>query len=272
MHKFVSFNQQIVSADNAFLPAVSSAAFYGKGIFTTVAIYKSKPFQWQKHWQRLIKNAKKIGIDLSGLPEELIKKSLSEIIEKNKITNARARLTFFDESANKIWRTESKRETSFLIITADFHKVSEPFRLAVSPILVNSTSPLTNIKSSNYLENILALEDAKAKGFDEAVRMNERGEIVSASMANVFWTKNNKVFTPSLETGCLAGTTRNLVLENFTVKEAKANLQELENADEIFLTSVGVGIAKVKSLGGKIFSGEIVNQIRTEFLRQCNSL
>ena len=272
MHKFVSFNQQIVSAKNAFIPAVSSAAFYGKGIFTTIALYNSKPLQWEKHWQRLIENAEKIGIDLSELHEKFIKISLSEIIEKNKVTNARARLTFFDESSNKIWQSESKRKTSFLITTADFRGISEGFHLAVSPFLVNSTSPLANVKSCNYLENILALEDAKTKGFDEAVRLNEHGEIVSASMANVFWTKNGEIFTPSLATGCLAGTTRSFVLESFIVNETKASLTKLENADEVFLTSAGIGVAKVKSLNEKTFDGEIVNQIQTEFLRQCDSL
>lgn len=272
MHKFVFFNCQSISAENIFLPVASSAALYGKSVFTTVAIYNSKVFQWEKHWQRLIENAKRIGVDLSKFSKDFIEKSLSEIIAKNKIKNARARLTFFDESLNKIWRTESKRETSFLIVTADFRGISENFRLAASPFTVNSTSPLANVKSGNYLENILILEDAKAKGFDETIRLNERGEIVSASMANVFWTRNGAIFTPNLETGCLDGTTRSFVLENFTVNETKANSRELENADEIFLTSAGIGIAKVKSLNEKTFSGEIGNQIQTEFFRQCDFL
>ena len=132
--------------------------------------------------------------------------------------------------------------------TGDLREVPDKLRLTVSPFLVNSTSPLAGIKSCNYLENILALEEAKKRGFDEAVRLNERGEIVAACLANIFWRKNEQLFTPSLATGCLAGTTREFVLENETGFETKAGLEVLKNADEIFLTSAGLGICKISEL------------------------
>lgn len=255
MHDFVSFNHQIISAENSFLRTISPAAFYGKGIFTTVAIYNSEPFLWRKHWQRLVENAKKVWVDLSEFSEQTVKKSLFEIIDANKITNGRARLTFFDESSVSIWQTEQKKQTSFLINTADFREISKPFRLTVSRFRTNSTSPLSSVKSCNYLENILALEDAKAKGFDEAVRINERDEIVSACMSNIFWMKNGEIFTPNLNTGCLAGTTREFVLENYSVCEKQAKLNELNEADQIFLTSAGIGIVQIAEFQGKKFSG-----------------
>jgi 4-amino-4-deoxychorismate lyase len=114
--------------------------------------------------------------------------------------------------------------------------------LTVSPYRINSTSPIANTKSCNYLEKIIALEEAKNLGFDEAICLNEKDEISSAIMANIFWVKNNKIFTPSLETGCLAGTIREFLLENFEINEVKARLAEIENADEIFLSSSGIGL------------------------------
>ncbi|MBA2493509.1 MAG: aminotransferase class IV [Acidobacteria bacterium] len=248
MHKFVSFNHQIISAKDVFLSAISSTALYGKGIFTTLAIYRSKPFLWEKHWERLTENAKKLGIEFTGFSEKNVKNSLLKIISKNKITNARARITFFDESADGIWTFETNKKTSLLITTADFRPAAKNLRLTVSPFRVNSTSPLAGVKSCNYLENILALENAKAKDYDEAVRLNERGEIVSACLASIFWVKNNKIFTPSLETGCLKGTTRGFILENFMVEERKAELAELNQVEDVFLTSAGVGILKVANL------------------------
>lgn len=256
MHEFVSFNHQLISAKNSFLSTLSPAVFYGKGIFTTVAIYNSKPFLWEKHRRRLIENAKKIGVDLSGFSERKIINSLSDIISENKIIAGRARLTFLDESSISIWQSEQKRKTSFFINTADFHKISENFRLTVSPFQTNSTSPLANVKSCNYLENMLASEDARSTGFDEAVRINERGEIVSACLANVFWSKDGEIFTPSFETGCLAGTTREFVLENYSVKKIKADLSELNEADAIFLTSAGIGIVQVSEFQEKKFRHE----------------
>lgn len=256
MHKFAAFNCQIVSSENVFLNGFSQSSFYGKGIFTTVAIYNSEPFLWEKNWLRLAGNAKKIGVDFSEFSERKVKDSLSEIIAGNKITNGRARLTFFDESSTGIWQDGQKHKTSFLINTADFRKTPEHFRLTVSPFHTNSTSPLANVKSCNYLENILAFDDAKAKGFDEAIRLNERGEIVSACMANVFWSKDREIFTPSLETGCLAGTTRELVLENYSVNIIKASLSDLSEADAVFLTSAGIGIIQAAEFQGRKLSLE----------------
>lgn len=241
MHEFICFNQQILPAKNAFLSAVSSAALYGRGVFTTVAVHDSMPFLWEKHWRRLSADAQKVGISLDDFSEQSTEKLLLETITKNNFKAGRARLTFYDETPSSVWQNDLKGKTNLLIQTADFRPVPEKFRLIVSPYLINSTSPLAGVKSCNYLENILALEEAKAGGFDEAVRLNEKGELVSACCANLFWKKNEKFFTPSLETGCLKGTTREFILENFPVEERKAILAELYKADEIFLTSAGIG-------------------------------
>jgi len=61
-------------------------------------------------------------------------------------------------------------------------------------------------------------------------------------MANIFWVKGGKIFTPGLETGCLAGTTREFLLENFPVSQTNSKINELSKTDEVFLTSAGIGI------------------------------
>jgi branched-subunit amino acid aminotransferase/4-amino-4-deoxychorismate lyase len=248
MHKFVSFNCQNFLQESAFLSALSNAALYGKGIFTTVAVYNSKPFLWEKHWRRLMENARKIRLDLSHISEQIVKNSLFKITGANNFRNGRARITIFDGSASSVWQNNPVAKTNLLIQTADFRRIKRIYKLTVSPFRVNSGSPLANVKSCNYLENILAFENAKAKSFDEAIRLNERGEVVSACLANLFWKRKNAIYTPSLETGCLNGTTREFITENFVVKEKKAKLNELYEADEIFLTSAGVGIVKVSDL------------------------
>jgi len=275
MHAFVSFNQKIQTPDQISLSAVSAAAFYGRGIFTSLAIYNRKPFQWEKHWRRLIENAEKIRLDLSDFPEEKVKIALSEIISQNTIKNARARITFFDETASGVWTFKTNRSTSLLITTADFRQTEKNLHLTVSPYPVNSKSPLAGVKSCNYLENILALENAKAKGFAEAVRLNERGEIVSACMANLFWTKDGEIFTPAPETGCLEGTTGSFLIESakeigFEVIKATKKLEELIKADEVFLTSSGIGIASVKKIDERTLSNKITGILQKEFLTKIN--
>jgi len=242
MNSRVSFNLQILPAEKTFISAISSAALYGKGVFTTLAIYNGKPFLWEKHWRRLRENSAKLGIDLSDFGEEKVKTALSQIILQNDLETARARLTFFDESASRIWNFGATNKTNLLITTVEFQKVKDALFLTVSPFPVNSKSPLANTKSCNYMENLLALDEARKRGFDEAVRLNENDKVVSASMANIFWVKKEKIFTPALKTGCLAGTTREFLLENFSVSETNSNLEEILKADEIFLTSSGIGV------------------------------
>jgi branched-chain amino acid aminotransferase len=242
MNNQVSFNFQILPAEQTFLAAVSAAALYGRGVFTTLAIYDSKPFLWEKHWRRLLENAARIGIDLSDFDERKVKAALLRLLFQNNLQNGRARLTFFDERSSKIWNSGAAGKTSLLITTAEIRQTKDVFSLTVSPFPTNSKSPLAGVKSCNYLENTLVLEEARKRGFDEAIRLNERGEIVSASMANVFWIKDKRIFTPPLGTGCLAGTTRAFLMEHIALEESFSTVDELYRADEIFLTSSGIGI------------------------------
>lgn len=245
MHESVFFNSGLVAASEPNVAAVSTAGLYGKGIFTTLAIYDREPFLWEKHCNRLRKNAGSIGIDLADFSEAAVRCALDELLTANSVQNGRTRITFFDESAADLWPYGSGRGTSLLIMTADFRPMLESLSLTVSPYAINSTSPLAGVKSCNYLEKIIAKDEAKQRGFDEAIQLNERGEIVSGSMANVFWLKNGVLFTPSLRTGCLAGTTREFVLENADCEEVEVGIEVLRSADEIFLTSAGLGLVQV---------------------------
>ncbi len=254
MHKFVSFNHEIVSANNIKINALSSAGLYGIGVFTTIAIYNSKPFLWEKHWRRLNDNAQKLGIDISKFDEQKVRNSLSSIIKKNEVKNARCRLTFFDESSSMLWDTSDRDKTSLLIQTADQHKKVEELSVYISAVSINTRSPLNGIKSCNYLENILALQEAKKYDFDEGIRCNEKGEVVSFCMGNVFWLEFNdeKIYTPSLETGCLAGTTREFIIENFEVMEIEKDISEfLRNVETVLITSSGIGVAQLTDLDGR---------------------
>lgn len=261
MHRFFFFDNEIASAE-AHLSAVSSAALYGRGIFTTLAISGKKTFLWEKHWKRLIENAAKIELDVSNFAESVLKNVLDNLIEKNKIIDGRARITFYDAGACRLWDFSPEKKTSLLITTAERRSVPKDIGLTVSRFPINSRSPLAGVKSCNYLDNILALENAKSENFDEAIRINEKGEMVSACMANVFWLKDERLFTPSLKTGCLAGTTREFILENQEVFEVEADLATLKNADLIFLTSSGIGVVQARFFEDKKFTREVHEMTR----------
>lgn len=254
MKELVSFNSEIVKAADSNIIAVTSAALYGTGIFTTVAIRDGKPLLWEKHWRRLNANASALGTDISSFSESTAHNSLKEIVAANGVDSGRARITFLDESAGGIWHFGTERKTSLLIMAAELRPRIDPIRLTLSRYAINSKSPLAGIKSCNYLENILALNVAKVGGFDEAIRLNERGSITAACMANVFWLKDETLFTPPLSTGCLAGTTREYIMEHFDCTESEAGIEAIENADAVFLTSAGLGVAEVIAFGERTFA------------------
>jgi branched-subunit amino acid aminotransferase/4-amino-4-deoxychorismate lyase len=185
--------------------------------------------------------------------EAAVFRSLQEIGERNALEYGRARVTIFDGSSPEIWPFETGRETSVLITMAEFNERPEKLFMTVSPYRINASSPLAGVKSCNYLENLLSLNEARRRGFNEAVRLHDRGEIASACMANIFWERDGRLFTPSLQTGCLRGTTRDHILSSLPCSEVEFGADDLAAADNIFLTSAGLGVVRVSSLDERIF-------------------
>lgn len=257
MHEYIVFDNNIVSPEQCAIAAVSAAALNGTGVFTTIAIYDGLPFLWEKHWWRLTGNSAKLAIDVSMHSEVGVRKSLSDLLEANAVTNGRVRITFFDESASPFWTYATERKTGLLITTADFRTRAENFKLGTSPFASNSSSPLAGVKSCNYLEKVLALTQAKDNGFDEAIQVNEHGHVASVCMANIFWCEGNQLFTPSLQTGCVAGTTREFVMERLACTEVEADIDAVEKADAIYLTSAGIGVVRVESFNGRKLSQDV---------------
>lgn len=229
----------------------SNATLYGKGIFSTIAFFDAELFLWDKHWRRLTDNARAVGIDLSEYDRNSILTSLDLLVANEGISHGKLRVTFLDESASPIWSNDASTKTSLSTLVGECRPVKPNIKLEISPFPVNSRSPLAGVKSCNYLEQILSLDEAKGRGLHEAVRVNERGHVTSGCMANIFWLKNDRLYTPTLATGCLAGTTREYVLENVECEEVEAEIGELESAEAIYLTSAGLGIVRVAEFDGR---------------------
>src|SRR5439155_21848882 len=137
--------------------------------------------------------------------------SLTQLTEASRGKRGRGRITLLANVERGIWKVKEPEahQTDLLILTGEPHTLSEDgLTPTVSPFRVNTLSPLAGVKSVNYLEHLLAWEEAHARDFDEAVRLNERGEVVSATMANLFWITDGTLHTPALAVGALAGTTR----------------------------------------------------------------
>ncbi len=276
MHPVIYLNKTMVEATKARVAPVSSAMLYGRGVFTTLAIYDSQPFLWSKHWQRLAVHAKRLDIDHTGCTEKSVGDAVRKLITFNQVKEGRARVIMLARSGRDIWRTKTPgaKKTDLLIMTGDSQKVSQNgLSLAVSPYRSNTFSPLTGIKSLNYLDHVLSWEEAQSRDFDEAVVLNERGEIVSATTANLFWAKNGTLHTPNLSTGALAGITRECVIEIankhfIPLLEGIYEMADLTDADEIFLTSSSLSVAPVTTFDFRRYAveaGSLTTAIRQAF-------
>lgn len=262
MHPVIYLNKVMLEATKARVAPVSSAMLYGRGVFTTVAIYNGKPFLWPDHWRRLKDHAHRLNIDSTGLNEDNVGEAIRKLVAVNQVKRGRARVILLARSGRDVWKTKktSPLKTDLLIMTGEPQKIPlAGMSLAVSPYRFNTLSPLVGIRSLNYLEQVLSWEEAQAREFDEAVMLNERGEIVSATMANIFWARDGNLHTPTLSTGALAGITRAAVIELankqfIPVIEGVYELADLAEADEIFLTSASLGVALVTTFDFRQYS------------------
>src|SRR5215213_2262917 len=279
MHSRIIHNHRLLEAAKARAALVTPAALYGRGVFTTLAVHGGRPFLSPEHWLRLKEHAARAGLDTSELNAENVGDSLGRLIEANRVEQGRARVTLLATAEHGIWKVkglEAERKTDLLIMTGDLPEApADGLALTVSPYRISAMSALAGVKSVNYLEHILAWEEAHARDFDEAVTLNERGELVSATLANIFWVTHGTIHTPALATGALSGTTRACVMElageiSAPLVEGVYDLSDLGDADELFLTSAGHGLRVVTTFDFRSYTvpvGSVALRLR-EALRQ----
>jgi branched-subunit amino acid aminotransferase/4-amino-4-deoxychorismate lyase len=253
MHPIIYLNRNMVEASKARIAPVSSALLYGRGVFTSVAIYGGRPFLWPEHCARLLEHADRARVDRSAYSESGLATCLQKLIGVNRVVDGRARVVLLANKGRDEWMTKANttRKTDLLLMTADARKVPESgLTLTVSPYRMNSVSALAGIKSISSLDQILSWEEARARDFHDAVVLNERGELVCTTMANLFWVREGTIHTPALTTGAVAGVTRGRVISlaselAIPLVEGVYELNDLADAEEVFLTSAALGVAPV---------------------------
>lgn len=231
---------------------LDQGTFFGKGVFETI-LYLDKPVFLEEHLERL-----KEGMSVLEL-DTLEEKELREFIEKLTIKN----------KVLKILVTP----LNIIITERDIPYAREDFdkgmNLTLSKVLRNSTSRLTSIKSTCYIENILEKQKAKEKGFDDVVFMNEKGYLSETSCSNIFLVKNNRILTPKSDNGLLRGIIRKWIMKNFAVEESNLTYDDLISADEVFITNSLMGIMKVNKVENFTYRRE---EITLDILNKYNEV
>jgi branched-chain amino acid aminotransferase len=252
MHHRIWLNGTVVDLASARVSPASAGVLYGWGVFTTLGVAGGRARAFGHHWERLAAHAGRARVPLAWTREE-VAAGLGALLVESGVVDGRARITILRASAG-VWSVPSARDSdAAILVAARAPREPRPLTLTVSPSRINTASPLAGIKATAYVERLMALDEARGRGFDEAVMLNERGEVVEATAANVFWARGAELFTPSLATGCIAGVTRRFVLEaaarrRVRVTEGSYPLAALGEADEVFLTNSGWGLQSVAEL------------------------
>ena len=226
-------------------------ALFGFGVFETLLITEKGPLFVDLHWQRMNQGADFLGLKLPDKIEWLNR--VQDFIEQSPPTTFPYALRVTLSGGAPLANLPSK-----LL----FHKRLVPYtpvqyalgiRLHILSSPRNEQSPLVSIKSTNYLENIMAKEAAKLQGAEEGVWLNTKGYLAEGTMSNLFFIKNETLFTPSLSSGCLPGTRRELILGlarslQIPTYEGLYPLSDLLLSDEIFMTNALMGIMPVRQI------------------------
>ncbi len=247
----------MVPAGESLLETLAPGSLLGCGVFETMRVYKGKIFALPEHLSRLGRGLQTLHIE-NPYSNERIEKELSEVLSSNKLKEARLRLS--------VWKVEASLRISIIAqpykrLPASVHE--KGFKAIISNVRRDERSLFSKIKSTNYLPLLMARRDAEGKGCDEALLLNSRGCLVEGTRSNLFFVKEKKVFTPSLECGCLEGITRSSVIKLLgrLRKECKETIvfpKDLLEADEAFLTnSLWEAVPLIAVEGRSIGSGKI---------------
>jgi branched-chain amino acid aminotransferase len=268
MSATVYVNGTIRPADQAVVPVFDHGFLYGEGIYETLRTYAREPFLFDRHVARLRHSASLMALPVPFTDEELdarVRDTMAAHLDMTPNVGS-------GELYIRILLTRGVGELSYdpavcptptlviivkaLALPAD-RTFAEGIRLALVSLRRNHPDALNPvIKSNNLLNNALAMQEAYRQGADEALMLNQAGEIAECSQSNVFLVVDGSVLTPPLSAGLLPGVTREFVLDlaretGVPAREARLTPADLERAAEIFITGTTREVTPVRAVDNR---------------------
>lgn len=223
---------------------LDDAFLFGAGVFETIKVEKGRAIFCEEHLKRLHHSLEFFGISQKISVEE-VQKYLDKQEEKD------FALKIVVSSKNILYL---KRENPYLSQNRE-----KGLRLCFSKVLRNSTSAMVYHKTTQYYENLLEKKKVKECGYDEVLFWNERGELTEGAVSNIFFIKGEKLYTPAVSCGLLAGIMRAKVMERYTVEEKIIRKEDLETFDACFMTNSLMGMFWVKEIEGVFYDNNREN-------------
>lgn len=241
MYRFVYHNDRVLPLEEVRLSPGQAGLINGWGIFSTVRVYDGVPFALERHYERLARDAERIQLPLKT-PLAGVRDAMLAMLQANRATNACVRIYFVFNTIG-IWKSdEAFPQVDLIMYAVDVPTRVGPTTLSVQEHGRHAAHPLTGTKVTSWLNNAWMVEQAHRRGFDDALLLNERGEVAECTAANIYCVRGGDVATPPLNSGCLAGVSRQILLEEsarsgVSITERTLTLHDFNYADEVFITS-----------------------------------
>jgi branched-chain amino acid aminotransferase len=258
IHRFIFHNDRLLPIEEVRLSPGQAGLLNGWGLFTTLRILEGQAFAFERHWRRLLKDAALTHLPMPFDPEK-VRGQLGEVLRANNVTDGCARIYVVYNRIGHWCSDEPAPPVDLIIYSAGLPRYKEPARLALRPHGRYAASPIAGVKTTAWLNNVWNLYEAQQAGFDEVVLLNERGEVSECTAANFFCVRGGEVWTPPLDSGCLEGVTRGLLLElgpkhGVPILERAFRPEDIYSADEVFISSTNRNLLAIGEVNGHRFA------------------
>ena len=243
-------NGEIVADDASVVRADDHGLVVGDGVFETVAVTDGVPFALTRHLRRLERSAAGLGITVD---EQLVRAGVDAVLA-DRPAWARLRITVTG-GPSPYGSDRGSGPLTVLIATGPLSPWPPTTDVAIVPWTRNERSATAGLKTTSYADNVVALRHAHDRGAAEAIFANTRGELCEGTGSNVFYEHDGELFTPPLSSGCLAGVTRELLIEwleadGTPVRETALPVDTLRTAQEAFITSTTRDVMPIAHVDG----------------------
>lgn len=274
MHPFLLHNEEIRPTRDSVIAPGQIGFLNGWGVFTTIRVYRGVMFAWERHWARLCRDAKKMYVPMPETAEGLAER-LYKLIEANGAAEATLRVAIIRNKGGMFEGPDIEREFDVIAFTRDVARWGDSVKLGVVLQARHAANEFAGVKFTSWAQNLSWYEQAHRRGFDEMVLLNERNEVSECTSANIFTVFGNHVYTPAtLSSGCLAGITRDVLLNDIHIPGVEFSEHvllpmDLQSADEVFITSSTRELMPVQSVdalhikGGRKMIGRLQEAFTT---------
>jgi branched-chain amino acid aminotransferase len=253
---YVYLNGEFVEAEKANISVFDQGLLYGDGIYESFRSVGERLYQFPKHYQRLRQSAEALLYPMHFTQQEL-ENTLMALREKNSLTDAYFRITITRGKGQIGFQREMDNDLTCLIVAREFEPFDAAYyeqgiQLRLAETRRNAPEAINpKIKSISNLNSLLGKLEAKSCGAFEVIMLNNKEHICEGASSNIFWVKDQWVFTPDASTGLLEGVTRSTIIRlceeklNLRVVTGEFKMQDLKFSDEVFITSTSLEVMPV---------------------------